>query len=138
MQGLRKLHNQEWSPRILSYSVISSCILLAALLLFKDILLCMQEHNPSLIQIIAAADSRKLERTEESRNLMATRGSKGERLDEVPMVLFRWGSFILHKPPNMLITIANMQAALVKVRLHTLNELLMLPLECTSDCFLGA
>ena len=74
----------------------------------------MQEHNPSLIRIIVAANSRKLERTEESRNLLATRGSKGERLDEVPMVLFRSGSFILNKPPEMLITIANMQSSFGK------------------------
>ena len=69
---------------------------------------------------------------------MATRGSESERLDEVPMGLFRSGSFILNKPPNMLITIANSKAIQVKVRLHTLNELLKLPFECTSDCFLGA
>ena len=95
----------------------------------------MQEHNPSLIPIIAAEDSRKLERTEESRKLRTTRGSDGERLDEVPMRLFRSGSFILHKPPKMLITIANMQATLVKVRLHTLNELLMNLFLDTNECF---
>ena len=78
----------------------------------------MQEHNPSLIPIIVAAISRKLERTEALRKHSTTRGSDGERLGEVPMGLFRSGSFILHKPPKMLITIANMQAALVKVRLH--------------------
>ena len=98
----------------------------------------MQEHNPSLIPIIVAADSRKLEKTEESRNLRTTRGLDGERLDEVPMVLFRSGSLILNKPPNTLITIANIKAIWVKVRLHTLNELLRIPFECTSDCFLGA
>ena len=103
---------------------------ISCLLLFKDILLCMQEHNPSLIRLIVAANSRKLERTEESRNLLATRET-----DEVPMVLFRSGSFILNKPPNKLITIANNKVILVKVRLHTLNELLMIPFECTSDCF---
>ena len=95
----------------------------------------MQEHNPSLIPITAAADSRKLERTEESRKLRTTPGSDGERLDEVPMGLFRSGSFILHKPPKMLITIANMQATLVKVRLHSLNELLMNPFLDTNECF---
>ena len=93
----------------------------------------MQEHNPSLIPIIVAEDSRKIERNKESRNLMAMRGS-----DEVPMVLFRWGSLILNKPPTTLITIANIKAIKVKVRLHTLNELLRIPFECTSDCFLGA
>ena len=87
----------------------------------------MQEHNPSLIPIITAADSRKLERTEESRKQSTMRGSDGERLGEVPMGLFLSGSFILHKPPKMLINIANMKATLVKVRLHTLNELLMNP-----------
>ena len=95
----------------------------------------MQEHNPSLIPIVAAADSRKNGRTEESRKLRTTRGLYGERLDEVPMGLFRSGSFVLHKPPKMLITIANMQAALVKVQLHTLNELLMNPILDTNECF---
>ena len=75
----------------------------------------MQEHNPSLIPIIVAEDSRKIERTDESRKLMATSGSNGERLDEVPMVLFRSGSLILHKPSNTLITIANIKAIKVKV-----------------------
>ena len=93
----------------------------------------MQEHNPSLIPIIIAANSRKLERTEESRNRLVTKGS-----DEVPLVLFRSGSHILNKPPTTLITIANIKAIKVKVRLYTLNELLRLPFECTSDCFLGA
>ena len=90
----------------------------------------MQEHKPSLIRLIVATNSRKLERTEESRNLLATRGS-----DEVPMVIFRSGSFILNKPPTTLITVANIKAIKVKVRLHTLNELLWIPFECTSDCF---
>ena len=75
----------------------------------------MQEHNPSLIPRILAEDSRKIERNKESRKLMATRGSNVERLDEVPMVLFRSGSLILHKPPYMLITIANIKAIKVKV-----------------------
>ena len=96
--------------------------LISCLLLFKNIPLLMQEHNPSLIPIIVAEDSRKIERTEESRNLRTTRSSDGERLDEVPMVLFRSGSHISHKPPKMLITIANMKAILVKVRLHTLTN----------------
>ena len=95
----------------------------------------MQEHNPSLIPIIVAGDSRKIERTDESRNLHSSRGIDGARLDEVPMGLFRSGSFISHKPPKMLITIANMQAALVKVRLHTFNELLMNPILDTNECF---
>ena len=98
----------------------------------------MQEHNPSLIPIIVAEDSRKIERTDESRKHSTTRGSDSERVGEVPMGLFRSGSFILRKPTKMLITIANMKAILVKVCLHTLNELLRLPFECTSDCFLGA
>ena len=92
----------------------------------------MKEHNPSLIPIIVAEDFRKIERTKESRKLMATRGS-----DEVPMVLFRSGGLILNKPPNTLIIIVNIKAIKVKVRLHTLNELLRIPFECTSDCFLG-
>ena len=92
----------------------------------------MQEHNLSLIPIIVAEDSRKIERNKESRNLMAMRGS-----DEVPMVLFHSGSLILNKPPTTLITIANIKAIKVKVRLHTLNKLLRIPFECTSDCFLG-
>ena len=75
----------------------------------------MQEHNPSLIPIIIAADSRNLERTEESRKLSTTRCSDGERLGEVPMGFFRLSTFILHKPPKMLITIANMKVILVKV-----------------------
>ena len=75
----------------------------------------MQEHNPSLIPIIVAANSRKIERNKESRKLMATSGSNVERLAEVPMVLFRSGSLILHKPPNTLITIANIKAIKVKV-----------------------
>ena len=63
------------------------------------------------------------------------RGLEGERLDEVPIVLFRSGSFISNKPPNMLITIANIKATLVKVRLHTLNELLRNPFLDTNECF---
>ena len=59
-------------------------------------------------------------------------------LNEVPMVLFRSGSLILNKPPTMRITIANIKAIKVKVQLYTLNELLRLPFEYTSDCFLGA
>ena len=94
----------------------------------------MQEHNPSLIPIILAVISRKLERTEESRKQSTTRGSDGERLGGVPMGLFRSDSFILHKPPKMLITIANMQAALVKDRLHTLNKLLLHPFSNTNEC----
>ena len=98
----------------------------------------MQEHNPSLIPIIVAEDSRKIERNKESRKLMVASGSDRKRLDEVPMVLFRSGSLILNKPPNTLITIANNKVILVKVRLRTLSELLRIPFECTSDCFLGA
>ena len=94
----------------------------------------MQGHNPLLIPRILAEDSRKLERNKELRKLMvAMRGS-----DEVPMVLFRSGGLILDKPPDTLITIANNKAIKVNVRLHTLNELLKLPFEYTSDCFLGA
>ena len=93
----------------------------------------MQEHNPSLIPIIVAENSREIERNKESRKLMVASGS-----DEVPMVLFRLGSLILNKPPKTPITIANNNVILVKVRLHTLNELLRIPFECTSDCFLGA
>ena len=95
----------------------------------------MRDHNPSLLPIIAAVDSRKLEGVKQSRKLRPTRGSDGERLGEVPMVLFRLGSFILNKPPHMLITIANIKAILVKVRLHTLNELLMNPFLDTNECF---
>ena len=95
----------------------------------------MQEHNLSLIPIIVAEDSRKTERNKESRKQS---DSDRKRLDEVPMVLFRSGSLILNKPPKTLITIANNNVILVKVRLHPLNELLRLPFECTSDCFLGA
>ena len=68
---------------------------------------------------------------------MATKDSNRERLAEVPMVLFRSGSLILNKPPDMLIIIANNKAIKVKVRLHTLNELLKLPSEGMSNCFLG-
>ena len=94
----------------------------------------MQEHNPSLIPIIVAEDSRKIEKNKESRKLMAMRGS-----DEVPMVLFPFRqSYIKYKPPKTPITIANNNIILVKVRLLTLNELLRIPFECTSDCFLGA
>ena len=66
----------------------------------------MQEHNPSLIPIIVAEDSRKIERTDESRKLNTSRGVDGARLDEVPMGFFPSSSFILHKPTKMLITIA--------------------------------
>ena len=97
----------------------------------------MQGHNLSLIPRILAEDSRKIERNKESRQLMATKDSNSERLAEVPMVLFRSGNLILNKPPDTLITIANNKAINVKVRLHTLNELLKLPSECMSDCFLG-
>ena len=45
----------------------------------------MQEHNPSLIPIIVAEDSRKIERTDESRKQSTSRGVDGARLDEVPM-----------------------------------------------------
>ena len=38
-----------------------------------------------------------------------------ERLDEVPIVLFRSGSFTVNTPPNTLITTANIRAILVKV-----------------------
>ena len=94
----------------------------------------MQGHNPLLIPRILAEDSRRLERNKELRKLMvAMRG-----LDELPRVLFRSGSLILNKPPDTLITIVNNKAIKVKVRLHTLNKLLKLPFECTSDCFLGA
>ena len=82
----------------------------------------MQEHNPSLIPIIVAEDSRKIERNKESQKLMVASGSDGKRLDEVPMVFFRSGSLILNKPPNTLITIANNKVILVKVQLHTLNK----------------
>ena len=75
----------------------------------------MQEHNPSLIPIIVAEDSRKIEKTGESRNLKSTRSSDGKRLGELPMGLFRSGSFILHKPPKMLIIIANIKVILVTV-----------------------
>ena len=88
----------------------------------------MQEHNPSLIPIIVAEDSHKIERTNESRKHSTTRGSDGEGVGEVPMGLFRSGIFILHKPPKILITIAYMKTIKVKVCLHTLNELLRLPL----------
>ena len=111
LAGTREACNvvQKVSSHIIVFCNTFMC-LISCLLLFKDILLCMQEHNPSLIRIIVAANSRKLERTEESRNLLATRGS-----DEVPMVLFRSGSFILNKPPTTLITIANIKAIKVKV-----------------------
>ena len=75
----------------------------------------MQEHNPSLILVIVAVDFRKLERIKASRKQNATRGSDERRLGEVPMGLFRSSSFILRKPPKMLITIANMKAILAKV-----------------------
>ena len=75
----------------------------------------MQEHNPSLILMIGAVDSRKLERIKASRKQSATRGSDEKRLGEVPMGFFHSSSFILRKPPKMLITIANMKAILVKV-----------------------
>ena len=68
---------------------------------------------------------------------MATKDSNREKLAEVPTVLFRSGSLILNKPPDTLIIIANNKAIKVKVRLHTLNELLKLPYEGMSDCFLG-
>ena len=55
----------------------------------------------------------------------------------MPTVLFRSGSLILNKPPDTFITIANNNAIKVKVRLHTLNELLKLPPKGISDCFLG-
>ena len=71
----------------------------------------MQGHNPSLISIIVAANSSKPESTDESRNMLAMRGS-----DEVPMVLFRSGSLILNKPPTTLITIANIKAIKVNVK----------------------
>ena len=74
----------------------------------------MPEHNSSLIPIIVAEDSRKIEKTDYSRKLNSSRSVDGARLDEVPMGLFRSGSFIFHKPPKMLITNANMQAALGK------------------------
>ena len=63
--------------KVSSYIIVSCNIfmrLISCLLLFKDNLLCMQEHNPSLIRIIVAVNSRKLERTDESRNLLATKG----------------------------------------------------------------
>ena len=59
----------------------------------------MQGHNPSLIPIIAAEDSRKIEKTDDSRKLNSSRSVDGAKLDEVPMGLFRSGSFIFHKPP---------------------------------------
>ena len=95
----------------------------------------MQEHNLLLIPIIVAEDSRKIERNKESRKLMVAIGSDRKRLDEVPTVLFLPGSLILNKPPNLLITIANNKVILVKVRLHTLNELLMYPVLGTNECF---
>ena len=95
----------------------------------------MQEHNPSLIPIIVAEDSHKIERTDESRKQSTSRDVDGARLDEVPMGLFRSGSFILHKPPKMLIIIANIKVILVTVRLHTLNELLTNPFSDTNECF---
>ena len=52
-------------------------------------------------------------------------GSDRKRLDELPTVLFLLDSLVLNKPPNTLIIIANNKVILVKVRLHTLNELLM-------------
>ena len=75
----------------------------------------MQEHNPSLISIIVAEDSRIIERNKESRKLMVASGSDRKRLDEVPTVLFLSGSLILKKPPKILITIANNNVILVKV-----------------------
>ena len=92
----------------------------------------MQRHNPSLIPRILAEDFRKIEIDNESRQLMAMRGS-----DEVPTVLFHSGSLLLNKPPDTVITVANNKAIKVKVRLHILNELLKLPSEGISDCFLG-
>ena len=68
---------------------------------------------------------------------MATEDSNRERLAEVPTVLFRSCSLILNKPPDTLINIANNNAIKVTVRLHALNELLKLPSEGMSDCFLG-
>ena len=109
--------------------------LISCLLLFKDILLCMQEHNPSLIRIIVAVNSRKLERTDDIQEICWLR----EGSDEMPMVLFRSGSlYIRYQPPNMHIIIDNSKAIWVKVRLHALNKLLKIPFECTSDCFLAA
>ena len=66
------------------------------------------------------------------------RGLECGELDEVPIALIRSGSFTLNTPPNMLITIANIKATLVKVSLHTLNELLRNRFVCTSECFFGA
>ena len=43
------------------------------------------------------------------------RGSERGKRDEVPIALIRSGSFTLNIPPNMLITIANIKAILVKV-----------------------
>ena len=51
------------------------------------------------------------------------------------MVLFRSVSLILDKPPKTLITIANNNVILVKVRLHPLNELLRIPFERTERLF---
>ena len=95
----------------------------------------MQEHNRSLIPIIVADDSRKIERNKDSRNLKATSGSDGRRLAEVPMMLFHSGSLILNKPPTTLITVANNKVILVKVQLHTLNELITNPILDMNECF---
>ena len=67
------LHNQDKhrEQRVLASHIIVFCNtfthLISCLLLFKIIPLLMQEHNPSLIPIIVAEDSRKIERSDESK-----------------------------------------------------------------------
>ena len=115
----------------------TSIRLLSGFLLFKNVPLLKQEHNCSLIPIIRADNSRKIQTNKESRQLMPIEYSNSGRQAEVPTVLFRLGSLILKKPPDTLITIASNKAIKVKARLHTLNKLLKLPTEGISDCSLG-
>ena len=123
------------SFRILVLCNTSLC-LISRLLLSPFASVLMQRHNPSLKPRILIENSCKL-RNKELRQLMFTKDSHRGTLAEVPTVLFRSSSLILNKPPDTLIIIANNKAIKVKVRLHTLNELLKLPPEGTNDCFLG-